>query len=667
MAAAEINQYFAPPDSPLPQDVVTELQHIAQLLGLSPEDLYYKWDSYVITMGADTTKLDYKTVRDFKKTLQDAMERESRSKQVHQTASKRTTATPRAGAGGDMFGMMDGMMSNTPSARASISKRKSNFDTPTSKSARNGMNSSPADNKTPISTSRNMPSVAFDDRKNAGDVIECLNAHLPAANPPEIPPTEPRIKLKAASDLPKFTYKPMAMKLSEASETLDDRIDIFTEQVQNHYELEDSAFGNPAAQSTAEIVAVGRIACDQPNGKLNASSLVLETSRRMGAGMRVPLQMDPSLSYDFFPGKIVALRGMNPNGEFFRPTEVLPMPLLPPAASLPSDLANHNARLEDATGESPPLNLMIASGPYTTDTDLSFAPLHALLNTAATQKPDLLLLSGPFLDLEHPLISAGDVAFLIPESSNLSPDRATLTDIFRLAISQPINALAASNPSLTIVLVPSLRDAVMKTVSWPQDRVLKSSLGLRGLINIVSNPICLSLNEILLGTTSTDALSELRRENVFHKAKQTNGMQTDDILARLSGHVLEQSHFFPVFPPAAREDLPKPTRIEGEVPEVGAEDHLPLGANLDLGYLKLGEFWMARPDLLVLPSGLSPFAKVVESTVVVNPGTVSKKRGAGTYAVVTVGRREVSEEEAEKGETVGHEVYGRARVEIRRI
>ncbi|SMR46752.1 unnamed protein product [Zymoseptoria tritici ST99CH_1E4] len=672
MSTAEINKYFAQPDAPLPEDVTTELQHIVQLLGLTPEDLYYKWDSYVITMGADTTKLDYKTVRDFKKTLQDAMERESRKGQVTHTATKRTTATPRAGAGGDVFGMLDGMVSNTPSARASLSKRKANFDSPASKSARNGLNSSPADSKTPISTSRNMPSVNFDERKNAGDVIECLNSHLPAAAIPEIPPTEPRIKLKAASDLPKFSYKPMAMKLSEASETLDDRIDSFTEQVQKHYELEDSAFGNPAAQSTAEIVAVGRIACDVPNGKLNASSLVLETSRRMGAGMRVPLQMDPSLTYDFFPGKIVALRGTNVGGEFFRPTEVLPIPLLPPAASLPSDLINHNARLEDATGNTPPLNLLVASGPYTTDTDLSYAPLYALLNVASTLKPDLLLISGPFLDLEHPQISAGDVASLIPDSSNISPDRATLTDLFRLTISQPLNALAAANPSMTIVLVPSLRDAVMKTVSWPQDRGVKKDLGLGGRnINIVSNPICLSLNEILLGTTSTDVLSELRRENVYHNAAQngrTNGLGiTDDILARLSGHILEQSHFFPVFPPAAREDLPKPTRLAGEVPEVGGEEQLAMGANLDLGYLKLGEFWMARPDLLVLPSGLSPFAKVVESTVVVNPGTVSKKRGAGTYAVVTVGRREVRESETEKEETVGHEVYDRARVEIRRI
>jgi DNA polymerase alpha subunit B len=519
-----------------------------------------------------------------------------------------------------------------------------------------------------------MPSVAFDERKNAGDVIECLNSHLPAATVPEIPPTEPRIKLKAASDLPKFSYKPMAMKLSEASETLDDRIDSFTEQVQKHYELEDSAFGNPAAQSSAEIVAVGRIACDVPNGKLNASSLVLETSRRMGAGMRVPLKMDhPSLTYDFFPGKIVAMRGTNIGGEFFRPTETLPMPLLPPAASLPGDLINHNARLEDATGNTPPLNLIIASGPYTTDTDLSFAPLHAILNVASTQKPDLLLLSGPFFDLEHPLISAGDVSSLIPESSNLSPDRATLADLFRLTISQPISALAASNPALTIVLVPSLRDAVLKTVSWPQDRVLKKDLGMRGQnISIVSNPICLSLNEILLGTTSTDVLSELRRENVYHKAthpKGSNNMLTeqDDILARLSSHILEQSHFFPIFPPAAREDLPRPTLLPGEIPEVGAEEHLAMGANLDLGYLKLGEFWMARPDLLVLPSGLLPFAKVVNSTVVVNPGTVSKKRGAGTYAVVTVGRREVRDGEREREETVGHEVFGRARVEIRRI
>jgi len=70
---------------------------------------------------------------------------------------------------------------------------------------------------------------------------------------------------------------------------------------------------------------------------------------------------------------------------------------------------------------------------------------------------------------------------------------------------------------------------------------------------------------------------------------------------------------------------------------------------------------------LITPSALAPFAKVVESVVVVNPGTLSKRRGPGTFARLAVRPMEVSEEEREKGDVVGHKIFERARVDVVRI
>ena len=119
--------------------------------------------------------------------------------------------------------------------------------------------------------------------------MEVLNHHLATSEPPIAPYPQPRIRLVANSDIKKLSYKPLAMKSSEASEILDDRIDEFMALVQEHHKLDDSQFGSAASQSINEIVAVGRIASDSLEGKLNASSLVLETSRRMGGGLRIPL------------------------------------------------------------------------------------------------------------------------------------------------------------------------------------------------------------------------------------------------------------------------------------------------------------------------------------------------------------------------------------------
>lgn len=593
----------------LPADVATELQHIMRLLEFSAQDVFFKWESYVLKMGVENTRLDFKTIRDFKKDLQDTLERESRAKGhvVHSTA-KKTAATPRAGGGGDVFGMLDGMVSATPGPRMSnAGKRKANnLETPAPKSTKSGLSSSPADHKTPA-PARDLQAVAFEDRINAGQIVEGINEHIPAASIPSELPTEARVKLKANVELPKFAYKTMAMKLSEASEILDDRIDTFTDLVQSHHDIPDGAFGNPAAQSTAEIVAVGRIACDQPNGKLNTASVVLESSRRMGAGLRVPLKFE-GVGYDLFPGKIVAVRGTNVSGEYFSVTEVLPMPQMPVPASTPTELDIHNDRLTGPDGEARPLNMLLASGPYTTDTDLSFAPLHALLHKAADQKTDVLILTGPFFDLEHPIVASGDFEDHLPANTQIDPDRATLTDVFRALITQPLQQLVQAVPTITIILVPSVRDAISKHVAWPQDRFARQALGLPKQVQCVANPILLSVNEIMFGISTQDVLSELRRENVY--AQGGKGAFSDDMLARLTGAVIEQRHFFPIFPPQARESLPKPTAILGEVPEPGGEERLPVGASLDLGYLKLAEWLNVKPDVLVLPSVLNPFVKV---------------------------------------------------------
>jgi len=58
---------------------------------------------------------------------------------------------------------------------------------------------------------------------------------------------------------------------------------------------------------------------------------------------------------------------------------------------------------------------------------------------------------------------------------------------------------------------------------------------------------------------------------------------------------------------------------------------------------------------------------VVESVLFINPGHLSKRRGAGTYARMTLYPLKLAEEEASSGAMVGHKVFERARVEITKI
>lgn len=102
---ADFNELFASPNTELQQDVLGELQSISRIHSLSPQELFFKWEAYSIKMGPDT-RIDYKTARDFKKDLQDALERESRGKAHTQSGTKRAmAATPRNTNTSDVFGV----------------------------------------------------------------------------------------------------------------------------------------------------------------------------------------------------------------------------------------------------------------------------------------------------------------------------------------------------------------------------------------------------------------------------------------------------------------------------------------------------------------------------------------------------------------------------------
>ncbi|KAK3297336.1 DNA polymerase alpha subunit B N-terminal-domain-containing protein [Chaetomium fimeti] len=653
----ELNERFGSGTKDLEADVVAELKSIMGMHQLSVQELYYKWESYGIKMEMGDFNASIDNLRAFKQNLQDDLVRSNRS-QVHIKTEKRGGATPRVSkGGGDVFGMLDGLA--TPGAgRTKLAARR----TPAVSRVKAEPTSSPLKMEDQLNAMGAIPPSSFNDRPNAGEVLEILNEQLEAAEPPISPFPEPRIKLAATSDQKKLGYKGLVMKLSEASEILDDRIEDFVGLVAKQHQLEDSAFGSPASQGTAEIVAVGRIASDSAEGKLNAASLVLESSRRMGNGLRVPLNLSKLKGYQFFPGQIVALRGINTSGRDFTVHEVLDIPLLPNAASDPDTLSAHLARLrggpdamdsDDDNTATPPLTILFASGPYTADDNLDFEPLHTLCSEAADTYADAVVLTGPFLDAEHPLLATGDFDLPPEAAATHDADAAGMATVFKYLVAPALNRLAATNPSATVLLVPSTRDLLAKHVSWPQDAFPRRELGLHKAVRVIGNPMTLSMNEMVLGVSSQDVLWELRHEELV------GGARMGDALSRMSRYLIEQRHFFPLFPSADRKRLPKTGAVDG------AGGGVPPGAMLDVSYLKLGEMVDVRPDVLMVPSALPPFAKVVDSVLVINPGSLSKRKAAGTYAKMIL--YPPSQDNTASGGMAPHMIFERARVEITKI
>ena len=130
-------------------------------------------------------------------------------------------------------------------------------------------------------------------------------------------------------------------------------------------------------------------------------------------------------------------------------------------------------------------------------------------------------------------------------------------------------------------------------------------------------------------------------------------------MCRLASHLLSQQSFYPLFPPA--------TNANNSI-----------ATNIDLRHMKAHLKMPITPDICLLPSRLSPFARPVMGSLVINPGFVTKATSGGTYSVMTIHppAKEGLEQEmggekggdsSQKTKLVTHKVIERAQVDIVRI
>ena len=87
-----------------------------------------------------------------------------------------------------------------------------------------------------------------------------------------------------------------------------------------------------------------------------------------------------------FPGQIVAVEGINVTENLMKVENMFTGSFIP-AAKAP--------HLTDD------LKVVVAAGPFTPSTDLSYQPLWELMTKVAEEEPHVLILIGPFLDHNH--------------------------------------------------------------------------------------------------------------------------------------------------------------------------------------------------------------------------------------------------------------------------
>ena len=109
------------------------------------------------------------------------------------------------------------------------------------------------------------------------------------------------------------------------------------------------------------------------------TSLILETSRRLGGGCRVPLNLSDIPSASLFPGQIIGVRGINASGSYLAVQEILLPTRLPCPDVIPSELLTRGIRM------------IVASGPWGTDQG-GWEGFEEIVRIAQSEGVDVLIL-----------------------------------------------------------------------------------------------------------------------------------------------------------------------------------------------------------------------------------------------------------------------------------
>ncbi|KAG1660958.1 hypothetical protein FOA52_005583 [Chlamydomonas sp. UWO 241] len=326
--------------------------------------------------------------------------------------------------------------------------------------------------------------------------------------------------------------------------------------------------------------------------------------------------------------QVVAVRGLNPTGSVFVAqsicTHVPPRasaPPPPPPSSATPPAAAHGTQLAQRG-----TSLVAACGPFTTVDNLLYEPLTELLRHATQIDADTVVLMGPFVDVEHSAIKDG--------SLNVPFDV-----LMREQVCKRIGAWQADpvNACRRVVVLPAVRDVTAQpcfpTPPLPMDGTVPDRT------SCVQSPSTFALDGLRVSALSTDVLLHLSASELWR------GPSTDR-MAALASHVLGQRCFYPLSPP-------------------------PLGTCLDTAHaasLRLDE----APDLLLMPSNLAPFAKLLNTAPEGLPPGCAPPTGTDTAAA---GSADGRLSKGVSGGTFAHVVVApgdgpahcRTRVDIRRL
>ncbi|KAJ1676442.1 DNA-directed DNA polymerase alpha subunit pol12, partial [Spiromyces aspiralis] len=149
--------------------------------------------------------------------------------------------------------------------------------------------------------------------------------------------------------------------------------------------------------------------------------------------------------------------------------------------------------------------MSIAAGPFTLSDNLEYDTLRELVSKFTRDKPDVVVLMGPFVPESHPHIKDG--------LSDLAPD-----DIFKYKVVPLLESLREGLHShARIALIPSAEDFCLPLACYPQpvpDKMSQIFLGVPQSVEFWPNPAKVVINGTSFVFNNVDSLLHVGSEEI---------------------------------------------------------------------------------------------------------------------------------------------------------
>eukprot|EP00871_Galdieria_phlegrea_P000161 jgi/Galph1/1145/GphlegSOOS_G5846.1 len=290
-----------------------------------------------------------------------------------------------------------------------------------------------------------------------------------------------------------------------------------------------------------------------------------------------------------FRGQAVVFQGSRRQENFLEATRLYTSSIKNNVAFPEQANARHLMMLDPSPAIGTGLSIMIVSGPYTTSTNLKYNPLKEFLARVEKERPDLVILQGPFLDEKHRFVESG-----------------MITTGYRSILAMRIGAelkRCFEQSSGKCVIIPHIQD-VFHNFTVPQHEYQEDLFFPNGTprnIYFLKNPMSFRFGDISIAATSIPILDDMSSV-AYVRAPPERGR-----IPALCETLLDQKCFYPIFPPVNRRPL-------------------------DYGNINELYFDSEETQLFILTSSLKPFVRVLKGgTVCINPGHLSKGVNSGTF------------------------------------